>query len=225
MRRLQTRTDFDPATEEFDPHPPGWAMRFSIGACAVFSILAAGTYFIAAPGTDGHGGWVAGMVHHSSANYHGPHEGFNFLGITDHKAMYFISAVVGLIGILIAAYLHGPRGVWGLFIGSREKAEVSRADALVPLLGPVVGWARNKWYVDEIYDAIIRTPLLVLSHVFHIFDKMVIDGLVNLGGLIPRKIASAIRPSQSGEIQGYAVGMAGGLAVILIIVAVLLGVG
>lgn len=220
--RAHGRVDFDPTTEEFDPHPPGWAMKAAIALCAVLAIAAAGLYFIK-PIPDAHGGWVSGMVEHSSANFHGPHEGFNFLGITDHKAMYTISAVVGAIGILIAAFLHGPRGIWGLFIGSRTKAEVSRADALVPLFGPITKLARNKWYVDEIYDFFIRTPLWVVSHIFHVIDNLLVDGLVNLFGKLPSALARAIRPSQSGILQSYATGMAGGLAVIMIIVLIVMG--
>ena len=222
--RAQGRVDFDPTTEEFDPHPPGWAMKTAIAVCAAMSVIVAGVYFFKTSASE-HGGWVGGLMHHSSANFHSPHEGFNFLGITNHSAMYVISAVVGLVGILIAAYLHGPKGAWGLFIGNRTKALVSRADALIPYLGPVVKWARNKWYVDEIYDALIRTPLWVLSNLFHVIDKLLVDGLVNLCGLLPRKLAEAVRPSQSGMLQGYAVGMAGGLAVILLIVLIVMGAG
>jgi NADH-quinone oxidoreductase subunit L len=223
--RAHGRHDFDPTTEEFDPHPPGWAMKTSVAICAVLAVLAAGLYFVKPSIPDAHGGWVAGMVHHSSANAHGPHEGFNFLGITNHSAMYVISAVVGFAGILIAAFLHGPRGIGGLFIGNRTRAEVSRADALVPLLGPIVTWARNKWYVDEIYHAIIVMPLWVLSNIFHVIDKLLVDGLVNGAGKLPGALARAIRPSQSGILQSYAVGMAGGLAVILVIVLIVLGAG
>lgn len=220
--RAHVRTDFDPSTEEFDPHPPGWAMKTAIGVCAVLAILAAGLYFVK-PFPESHGGWVSGLIEHSSAKFHGPHDGFNFLGITDHNAMYSISAIVGAAGILIAAFLHGPRGIWGLFIGGRTRAEVSRADALVPLFGPITRWARDKWYIDEIYDILVRTPLWVLAHIFHVIDNLLVDGLVNAFGKAPSALARAIRPSQSGILQSYATGMAGGLVVIMIIVLIVMG--
>lgn len=209
------KDDFDPTTDEFDPHPPGAPMKIAIGLGMLFTILAAIPYFVS---SGGHGGWVGDMVENSSAKYHGPEEHFHFLGITSHSAMYFISAGVGAIGLLIAAYLHGPKGWQGLFIGSRTKAETSRADAFVPVLGRVVTLARNKWYVDEIYDFLIVKPLWVLSHVFYFIDQWVVDGLVNLFGAAPGMTGKAVRPSQSGELHGYAAWMAGGMAVIILVV-------
>ncbi len=142
------------------------------------------------------------------------------LGMDPHKAMYYISAVVGLIGILIAAVLHGPLGMGGLGLGTRTEAARSKADELLPALGPVARWAQHKWYVDEFYDFLLRTPLRVLSHVFHAIDKLLVDGLVNGLGLLPRAMGSALRPSQSGVLQGYAAGMAGGLVLLLVIVLI-----
>ena len=212
-RRTKTLVDFDPTTEEFDPHPPGWPMKAAIALGAVLTILAAVPYFLGA-----HGGWAAKMVNTSSARFEGPSEGFNFLGITSHSAMYVISAVVGLIGMLIAAYLHGPKGWQGLFLGSRTKAEVSRADALIPYLGGLVKLARNKWYVDEVYDFVIVRPLRALSHVFHFLDQYLVDGLVNAFGATPGATGRALRPAQSGELHGYALWMAGGIAGLILIV-------
>lgn len=222
-RRETTRIDFDPTTEEFDPHPPGLAMKLAIGACAVLSILAAGLYFFKGlPGGE-HGGWVASMVHGSSANFASPEGTFNFMGITSPKAMYFISAAVGLVGILIAAYLHGPKGWQGLFIGNRTSPDnAPRADGLANLFGPLTRAARNKYYVDEFYDFIIRKPLKVLSHLFHLFDQFVVDGLVVVAGWLPKGLGRLVRPTQNGELHVYALGMAGGLAVIMVVVLVVL---
>ncbi len=56
------RVDFDPTTEEFDPHPPGAAMKIAIAVAMVLAIAAASLYFIGPKG-----GWVAGMIAQSSA--------------------------------------------------------------------------------------------------------------------------------------------------------------
>ena len=117
----------------------------------------------------------------------------------------------GGLGIVIAFFLHKA---------GRTTAATSKADALLPMLGSLPGWAQHKWYVDEFYDFLIVRPLLVLSHIFHLIDKLLVDGLVDLMGAIPRWVGKALRPSQSGELHGYAVGMAGGLAVLLVIVIV-----
>jgi NADH-quinone oxidoreductase subunit L len=222
-RRAAARQDFDPTTEEFDPHPPGWPMKAAIAIAMVLSILAAVPYFLKTGAGAEHGGWVGAMVHNSSAHSERTaHEGFNFLGITDYKSMYVISALVGFIGILIAAYLHGPKGWQGLFIGNRTAAATApRADRLVTLFGALTRAARNKYYVDEIYDAIIRTPLLVVSHVFHMLDRLLVDGLVNAAGWLPGALGKSLRPAQSGRMHSYAVGMATGAAALLLLVLVM----
>ena len=52
----------------------------------------------------------------------------------------------------------------------------------------------------------------------HLIDKLLVDGLVNLFGWLPRGLGGVLRPSQSGLLHNYAVGMAGGIALLLLIV-------
>jgi NADH-quinone oxidoreductase subunit L len=220
--------------EHFHPHAPGWAINTVLVVLAVFTFIAIIPYFVAP-----YGGWVRGLIDTSTTQWalapgqaqafagytaerppprpdYQPHG--TFLGMDPHVAMYFVSAIVGITGILIAAFLHGPLGAWSLKLGARVRADVSRADALVPRLGPIPRWARDKWYVDEFYDFLIRTPLWVVSHLFHLFDKLVVDGLVGFAGFFPRGLGTSLRPSQSGHLQGYAAGMAGGAGLLLLIV-------
>ncbi len=238
-RRLQTRVDFDPTTEEFDPHPPGAAMKIAIGVCMVLSILAAFLYMSQFGKPGSHGGWVPSMTQNSSAVLpaalaaghaaHGAdhaagaaHAHGTFLGMDPHKVMYYVSAGVGLFGILLAAWLHGAKGWQGLFLGNRTAAAIApRADAIANAWGPLTRAARNKYYVDEIYNAVIVQPLWVLSNIFHVIDQYLVDGLVNLFGALPRWAGRNLRPLQSGEMHGYALGMAGGLAVLFVLIAAL----
>ncbi len=205
-------TDEDAHTEQhghnghFHPHAPGWAINVVLLALAVLSFAAIPTFFVLKE----HHGWVGTMVEFSSAAYHAPEHGSTFLGYDPHQAMYYVSGAVGLIGIFVAFVFH---------LLGRTNAATSRADSLVPLLGPVARWAQNKWFVDEFYEALFRLPLRVLSYVFHIFDTLIVDGVVDLFGIAPRKLAEWIRPSQSGLLQGYALGMAGGIVAVLLIVA------
>ena len=132
-------------------------------------------------------------------------------GKDPHKVMYFVSGVVGLVGIGLAWFFH---------LAGRTTAAECRMDKVARLFGPIPRWAENKWYVDEFYNGVIRVPLLVISHLSHWFDKLVIDGLVNLFGMVPRMLGWSIRPSQSGVLQGYAAAMVGGVAVLLLVVLV-----
>ena len=171
----------------------------------------------------GEGGWLGHMVESSSAEYTGAaayamggghgeggaHAHALFFGFDAHKAMMVVSGVVGFIGIFVAFMLH--------YVG-RTTAAKSRADGLLPLFGPLATAAQHKWYVDEIYDMLIVKPLWVISNIFALIDKYIVDGIVDLCGWLPRAIGRILRPSQSGELNGYAVGMAGGLAVLILIV-------
>src|SRR5437588_466239 len=83
----------------------------------------------------------------------------------------------------------------------------SPADLLLRYVGPVGRWAQHKWYVDELYDFLLRTPLWVISNIFYMVDRFLVDGVVDLFGLLPRATGSALRPAQSGRLHGYAVAM------------------
>jgi NADH-quinone oxidoreductase subunit L len=154
---------------------------------------------------------------HGEHAAHGAHG--SILGMDPHKAMYYISAVFGLTGILIAAWAHGPKGLVSGFLGGRVEAGKCRMDAVAAKMGPIPRWAENKWYVDEFYAFIFVTPLRVASHIFHMIDKILVDGLVNLFGYLPRLLGRGAQPGQSGVLHGYALSMAGGVGVILFIVA------
>jgi NADH-quinone oxidoreductase subunit L len=209
---------------EFHPHAPGWAINTVLATLAILTFVAIPLVLIP---KETHG-WVGNMVHHSSADIgaaadaHGGAHGHAAGGFFSdpHQWMLLASSVVGIFGILVAAVLHGPRGAWSLGLGSRTEATRSRADDLLPKLGPIPRWAQHKWYVDEFYDYLIRRPLWVISHIFHWIDKLLVDGLVNLLGWLPRALGAWLRPAQSGQLHGYAVAMAGGIAVLILIVLV-----
>lgn len=82
-------------------------------------------------------------------------------------------------------------------------------------------WQRviyNKYYVDEIYDAIIRKPLDFMSHTFYKFlDLQVVDGIVNGVGKSVRAIGSSVRYFQNGNIGFYVMGMTMGVVLIILL--------
>ncbi|MGP1273452.1 MAG: NADH-quinone oxidoreductase subunit L [Phycisphaerales bacterium] len=154
---------------------------------------------------------------HAHASGHPAAHG-SFLGFDPHKVMYYVSAVVGALGIGFAAWAHGPRGAASGFIGDRTEAGRTRMDAVASSFGPIPKWAEHKWYVDEFYHFILRAPLWVISHVLHQIDRLLVDGVVNGLGLLPRLLGKAAQPGQSGVLHGYALSMAGGVAMILFVV-------
>ncbi|MCC6322466.1 MAG: NADH-quinone oxidoreductase subunit L [Phycisphaerales bacterium] len=201
------------ASEHFHPHAPGWAINIVLLTLAIASFLIIPLVhpFGKAENTgDGHGHaaafWSATMVGSSTAGVEPPHaEHAKFLGMTAHEGAMYASIAVGLLGIAVAFVLH--------YVG-RRTAAVSKADAI--RLGGVQTAAQHKWYVDELYHFLIVMPLRVLSHIFHAFDKLIVDGLVNLLGWMPRGAGHTVRRTQSGVMHDYALRMAGGVALIVL---------
>ena len=64
----------------------------------------------------------------------------------------------------------------------------------------------NKYYVDEIYAALIVRPLLWISTnvLWHGVDEGVIDGVVNGSARVARASGSELRKLQSGNMRSYA---------------------
>ena len=145
--------------------------------------------------------------HHSGSGEHA-HHALSFTGIADvHAATSVVASVVGILGILIAAYFHLFR---------RGAADSLRAALLSNGLTRWLPLAmENKWYVDEIYHVAFRLPAWLLGHVFLFVDKHVIDGLlVNGTARIPVFAGRLFQPLYNGALQGYAATMAGGIALI-----------
>ncbi len=74
----------------------------------------------------------------------------------------------------------------------------------------------NKWYVDELYDAVIVQPVLRTSRfLWRIVDSVIIDGLVNLAGGVVKFAGFAVSLFQNGSLNTYAFILTVGVLVIL----------
>ena len=191
------------------PHPPRLAINSVLVIITIGAILAALAYL-----PYGHS-WMEGMVSDSTAVRGVPsHEAHgSFLGMDPHKAMYFVSAIVGIIGIIIA---------WRIHLADRKAADALRAKLLA---NPALRWLptamERKWYVDEMYDALVRYPLWWIGLGLGFLDEWLLDrGIIDGLARIPRWMGKSFQPLQNGILQSYAVSMAGGvgLAVLLVVV-------
>ncbi len=131
-------------------------------------------------------------------------------------AMWTSLAVAGLgIGLSFLFYF-----------GSRPKLSAPR---WAKAFGPVYGLVLNKYWLDEIYGKTVIALQMVVAQLASLFDKWVVDGIVNLVGSVMAKAAdgsatfdrtvvdgavnfagfgtqaagSAVRLLQSGRIQQY----------------------
>jgi NADH-quinone oxidoreductase subunit L len=76
----------------------------------------------------------------------------------------------------------------------------------------------NKWYVDELYDAIIVKPLMALSQFFQdVIEKAGIDRLVNGVGRGVQWGSQQIRLIQTGQVGFYIFAMVIGMIILFVI--------
>ncbi len=114
-----------------------------------------------------------------------------------------IGGVVALLGIGLAFFLH---------LANRKQG-----DALSHKLAGIGHALEQKYWVDEIYQWFIIEPLRLIGRLLGFIDRFVVDGVVFLAGLIPQLAGYALKFStQRGYLQGYALSMMLGLAVILL---------
>jgi len=87
--------------------------------------------------------------------------------------------------------------------------------------GPTEGLAgvlENKWYVDELYDAIISRPVRGLGGFLgNVIDNKVIDGVVNGTGRLVQYGGRQLRWLQSGQVGSYLLIMVVSIVVFFII--------
>ena len=77
---------------------------------------------------------------------------------------------------------------------------------------------QDKWYVDELYNAIIVNPLKAISSFFNnILEKKGIDGIVNGVGKAVNYGSRQLRWVQSGQVGAYVLLMVIGILVLFIV--------
>jgi NADH-quinone oxidoreductase subunit L len=91
------------------------------------------------------------------------------------------------------------------------------ADALAERLKPVHRLLLNKYYVDEIYNAVIVQPIKRFSTIglWRGADAGLIDGAVNGVGLAVRGSSTVLRRVQTGSVRTYAAGIFVGVVLIV----------
>ncbi len=135
--------------------------------------------------------------------------GFGMLPLGGEDAVHVFPLLVGGLvaaaGILLAYLMH-----------LKDRAQ---AEKLARTFGPITRGIEAKYWVDEIYGAVIVSPLRMLAHLLGLVDRFVIDGIVFLAGLLPQAVGISLKLSvQRGLLQGYATAMVLGMAVILLVI-------
>ncbi len=114
-----------------------------------------------------------------------------------------------LMGISVSLALIALVYAW------RKFSKYQKTDTEETGLGKLM---ENKWYVDELYDAIIVKPVQTIANYFSsIVEKKGIDGFVNGIGKAVNYSSRHIRLIQSGQVGTYVLLMVLGILILFII--------
>ncbi len=120
------------------------------------------------------------------------------------SALVGIAVAIGFAGLALAAWLYAQGG--------------ERAARLAPSLAPLHRVLSGKYFVDELYAAVIGRPLAWVSeHVFlRLGDRVLIDGTLNGLATLASRTAGLFGRAQTGSLHLYAfLVLAGTLACLL----------
>ncbi len=85
--------------------------------------------------------------------------------------------------------------------------------ALIKRLRPVHTFLVNKWYFDELYDAVIYRPLIATGRFANdVVERFVVQGVVAVAVDAVRGVGLIVRGAQSGFVRAYALLLIGGFA-------------
>lgn len=147
--------------------------------------------------------------HHFHSHMHKGQSGWEFFLHELSQPMGYLPFLAFLIGTILAfmVYMNGM----GLNTFFKEK------------LTPLYKASLNKWYIDEIYNAIVAGFMWIFRTSYGLFEKFIIEGII-INGLAWRGtevVGEVLKLQQSGKVQAYALTMvtAIGVAIAWIIFA------
>ena len=104
----------------------------------------------------------------------------------------------GLIAVSLAVAFSGIFVAWQMYLKKPALAEQAAAAT-----GPIYHIVSNKYYVDELYDALFVNRVKNLGNGFAAFDLGVVDGGVNGAGWFTRLVADASRLWDLYVVDGF----------------------
>lgn len=141
-------------------------------------------------------------AHAVHAGGHGGEHGGGHHNVGLELGMMGLSVLIAIAGIAIAFKLYMVR--------------TDLPSKIVEKIKPVYDLVYNKYYIDELYDAVFVEPFKKFSQfLWKGIDVLIIDGLVNGCAKVFRFLGSQIRIIQSGFVRNYAFSFMIGFVLIL----------
>lgn len=100
------------------------------------------------------------------------------------------SVGIGLIGISLAVLMYAQKKIDPAAIANQIK--------------PLYQLSKNKWYIDEIYDAVFVKGCRNLAKQALNMDIRIVDGVVNLAGFVTLVTGEGLKYLENGRAQFYA---------------------
>jgi len=100
------------------------------------------------------------------------------------------SVGIGLIGISLAVLMYAQKKIDPAAIANQIK--------------PLYQLSKNKWYIDEIYDAVFVKGCRNLAKQVLAIDIRIVDGIVNLAGFVTLVTGEGLKYLENGRAQFYA---------------------
>ena len=202
MFRLWYLTFFGTSrTPDAHPHESPWSMLTPL---VILGILALAGGWIGIPKALGGGDQFAHFLEpviNSAPGSEQVHAGIE----SQERTFSILSVVVALIGWFFADLLY--------------RRKPGMADSLVERIRGVYALLVNKYWIDQVYNVLIVTPLLVFSRylLWGAVDRGVINGGAGAAAGGVRGLGALVQRVQSGNIRSYAGWLAIGAGALLLI--------
>jgi NADH-quinone oxidoreductase subunit L len=182
--------------QEHHLHESPISMTFPLMVLAVLS-LAGG--FLNVPAFISEGGeHLHGWLHSVITSVQGGH-------YLDHSTEWMLMGLASALALIILA---------ATFVVYVSKKSLAAEDEQ---LTGIQKWMNNKFYIDELYQAVVQKPIEAISNLtYNIIDRGIIDGSVNFIGKSVEVAGNVLRRIQNGNVEYYLLYMVLGVFFLLI---------
>jgi NADH-quinone oxidoreductase subunit L len=187
--------------EGHDVHESPWIMLFPLVVLAILSVI---------------GGWVGIPIafggHDRAEHFLQPVFNAGVVETATNLASHGLELGLAAVSVLTSAL-----GFFIAYVFYYE--EPGTASALAKKAPAIYRLVENKFYIDEIYSAVIVTPLLMFTRIFlgGLVDSILVNGSAKAAGATTRGLSGLTSRIQSGNIRSYAGWLALGAAAVLIV--------
>jgi NAD(P)H-quinone oxidoreductase subunit 5 len=171
------------STHAQSPHESPWVMTLPLLILAVPSVLIGllGTPFA---------NYFEAFIHPTDQVVPDPLEGMAASDWNEFLIMAGTSVAISLLSIILALLMYLIREIDPGAIATRIK--------------PLYLLSLNKWYIDDIYNTVFVQTSRRLARQVLAVDIKIVDGIVNLAGLVTLVFGEGLKYLENGRVQFYA---------------------